>query len=75
MVSIPETITYLDEGIVFIGSKFGDSQLIKLNVNRDETGSFITVLESYTNLGPIIDMCVVDLEKQGQGQVITCSGK
>lgn len=74
VVSIPETITYLDEGIVFIGSKFGDSQLIKLNVNRDETGSFITVLESYTNLGPIIDMCVVDLEKQGQGQVITCSG-
>jgi DNA damage-binding protein 1 len=26
------------------------------------------------NLGPIVDLCVVDLERQGQGQVVTCSG-
>lgn len=26
------------------------------------------------NLGPIVDMCVIDLERQGQGQVVTCSG-
>lgn len=26
------------------------------------------------NLGPIVDFCVVDLERQGQGQVVTCSG-
>ena len=24
------------------------------------------VLESYTNLGPIIDMCAIDLERQGR---------
>ena len=24
--------------------------------------------------GPIVDFCVVDLERQGQGQVVTCSG-
>ena len=28
----------------------------------------------YVNLGPIIDLCVVDLERRGQGQVVTCSG-
>ena len=26
------------------------------------------------NLGPIVDFVVVDLERQGQGQVVTCSG-
>jgi hypothetical protein len=26
-------------------------------------------MESFTNLGPILDMAVVDLERQGQGQV------
>ena len=26
------------------------------------------------NLGPILDMCVVDLDRQGQCQVVTCSG-
>ena len=27
-------------------------------------------METFTNLGPIVDMVVVDLERQGQGQVI-----
>lgn len=31
-------------------------------------------METFTNLGPIMDICVVDLERQGQGQMITCSG-
>jgi DNA damage-binding protein 1 len=47
----------------------GDSQLIKLNSDADEHGSYIQVMESFTNLGPIVDMCIVDLERQGQGQV------
>lgn len=52
-----------------MGSRLGDSQLIKLSVHANENGSFADVMESFTNLGPIIDMCVVDLERQGQGQV------
>lgn len=35
----------------------------------DENGSYIHVLEVFTNLGPIVDMVVVDLDRQGQGQV------
>ncbi len=31
-------------------------------------------MDSFTNLGPILDMVIVDLEKQGQGQLVTCSG-
>lgn len=73
-ISIPESITYLDNGVLFIGSRLGDSQLIKLNKIPDENGSYVSVMETFTNLAPIIDMVVVDLERQGQGQLVTCSG-
>jgi DNA damage-binding protein 1 len=73
-ITIPECLTYLDNGVVFVGSRLGDSQLIHLNDKRDEHGSCITVMETFTNLGPIVDMVVVDLERQGQGQLVTCSG-
>ena len=85
-VSIPETISYLDIGVVHIGSRLGDSQLINLSSTPEvfsdsafgappaEPRNYITVLDTYTNLGPIVDMCVVDLDRQGQRQVVTCSG-
>nr|XP_009587164.1 DNA damage-binding protein 1 [Nicotiana tomentosiformis] len=72
--SIASTISYLDNAFVFIGSSYGDSQLVKLNLQPDPKGSYVEVLERYVNLGPIVDFCVVDLERQGQGQVVTCSG-
>ncbi|XP_043235477.1 DNA damage-binding protein 1-like isoform X1 [Amphibalanus amphitrite] len=72
--SIPECINYLDNGVVFVGSRLGDSQLVQLRVQPDENGSYLTVLDSHTNLAPIVDMVVVDLERQGQGQLVTCSG-
>ena len=40
----------------------------------DENGSYVTIVDTFTNLGPIMDMVVVDLERQGQGQLVTCSG-
>jgi DNA damage-binding protein 1 len=73
--SCASTISYLDNGVVFIGSTYGDSQLIKLQADKDpDTGQYFQVLESYTNLGPIVDFVVVDMDRQGQGQVVTCSG-
>uniref|UniRef100_F6QDR0 DNA damage-binding protein 1 n=1 Tax=Equus caballus TaxID=9796 RepID=F6QDR0_HORSE len=72
--SIAECLTYLDNGVVFVGSRLGDSQLVKLNVDSNEQGSYVVAMETFTNLGPIVDMCVVDLERQGQGQLVTCSG-
>ena len=38
-------------------------------MNSAEPSNFVEVLDSMTNLGPIIDFVVVDLERQGQGQV------
>lgn len=72
--SISSTLSYLDGGVVFVGSAFGDSQLVKLNAEKDGAGSYVEVLEAHANLGPIVDFAVVDLERQGQGQVVTCSG-
>ena len=48
---------------------------VKLNADCDrDTGYYVSVIDSFTNLGPIVDMVVVDLERQGQGQLVTCSG-
>jgi DNA damage-binding protein 1 len=71
---VPECITYLDNGVVFIGSRLGDSQLIKLHTKPVNKNTYLSVMETFTNLAPITDMVVVDLEKQGQGQLVTCSG-
>ena len=43
--------------------------MFQLNVDADENGAFVQIMETFVNLGPIVDMCVVDLERQGQGQV------
>ena len=62
--TVAECITYLDNGYVYIGSRLGDSQLVKLNTEPDDQNSYVTVVETFTNLGPIVDMVVVDLERQ-----------
>jgi DNA damage-binding protein 1 len=72
--SLPETINYLDNGIVFVGSALGDSQLLRLKESPDERGNYVETLETYSNIGPIVDMCVVTGEKQGQSHLVTCSG-
>lgn len=94
--TIAESINYLDNGVVFIGSSLGDSQLIRLNKNQSNTkamqdeliqmdvdlknteslnsSSSIEVLDIYPNIGPIVDMCVVTGDRQGQSQLVTCSG-
>eukprot|EP00911_Craspedida_sp_UC1_P000661 UC1_evm1s507 len=72
--SIASSLTYVDEGVVFLGSSFGDSQLLRLSTEALHDGSYFEELDVYTNIAPIMDMCMVDLAKQGQCQVVTCSG-
>ncbi|POG81286.1 uncharacterized protein OCT59_022028 [Rhizophagus irregularis] len=73
-ISVPSSLLYLDHSYVFVGSHFGDSQLIRLRQDKNEQGFLLDILEKFINLSPIQDFCVVNLERQGQGQVITCSG-
>ncbi|CAI6352621.1 unnamed protein product [Macrosiphum euphorbiae] len=73
-ISIPISLAYLDNKVIYVASKFGDSQLIKLHYEFNENGSHITLLDQYLNLGPIVDMCLVDIDQRGQEQIVTCSG-
>ena len=41
----------------------------QLSTAADENGSFVQVMETFTSLAPILDMSVVDLDKQGQDVV------
>ena len=53
-------------------------QLVRLHPTPpvpSEPTNFVEVLETFTNLGPIVDMAAVDLERQGQCQVQpSCQG-
>ena len=71
--SVASTLSYLDSGCLFVGSAGGDSQLVRLAA-ADAGGSCVEVLDAFPSLGPVVDFCVVDLERQGQGQLVTCSG-
>jgi DNA damage-binding protein 1 len=62
---------------VFVGSTVGDSQLVhvqRTDTSTAENGEILDVIDEFSNLGPITDFCVADLDKQGQTQLITCSG-
>lgn len=67
--SIPESISSLGNGLVFVGSCFGDSQLAKLLHTADESHSYVQILDHFSNIGPIMDMCVVGSERQERSQV------
>lgn len=68
ITSIPETLSYLGSGILFIGSCFGDSQLVKLHTEPQPqfNDTLIEVLETYTNIGPILDFCFIRNGTVGQ---------
>ena len=61
-------MTYLDNGVVFVGSAWGDSQLVKL-CSEPVDGSFVQPLDAFSNLGSVVDMVAVDLDKQGHDSV------
>jgi hypothetical protein len=48
--SVARSISYLDNGIVYIGSDGGDSQLVKLNQEPDEANEGSQVEVSYVDL-------------------------
>lgn len=76
--STAQCISYLDSGFVYIGSNTGDSQLIKLSTTPlPSTNAYVEVVQTFPHLGPIVDFCIIrgmGHLRQGQGQVITCSG-
>jgi DNA damage-binding protein 1 len=58
------SVSYLNNGYCYLGSHFGDSQLIRLDN--------FEIIETFPSLSPITDFCIVDLEKQPQ--IVACTG-
>ncbi|KAH9257836.1 hypothetical protein BASA81_003855 [Batrachochytrium salamandrivorans] len=71
--SVATRLCYLDAGLVFVGSRLGDSQFIRLLAEANDQGSSVEVLETFTNLGPIAGMCLLGGNEK-KGQLVTCSG-
>nr|QDO16372.1 DNA damage-binding protein 1 [Lingulodinium polyedra] len=74
LTSPPRALACLADGHVFVGSAVGDSQLLRLPAAPGPDGRRFTIEETWTNLGPVLDFCVADVDEQGQSQVVTCSG-
>lgn len=112
------TISYLTNGVVFLGSFSGNSQIVKIQriassmpstllipstiktvpvgsskgkerADHDDMdvdtepvngsilqpqGSFLEILETYTNIAPINDAILVESRADNQRQIVTCSG-
>ena len=73
------TLVYLDNGLVYIGSHSGNSQVVKI----EESG--LRVIQSFDNIAPIIDFAIMDLGRgtdtnsmnefsSGQARLVTASG-
>ncbi|KAH9042112.1 CPSF A subunit region-domain-containing protein [Lactarius pseudohatsudake] len=118
-VSPPTALAYLDSQVLFIGSHFGDSQLIRIHTSpvsnlaaptlpipagisvvepsafsysskgkrRASTtdregggrvlasnGTYIEVLDTWQNVGPILDAVLADTDRSGQSRIFTTSG-
>ncbi|PWW77688.1 hypothetical protein C7212DRAFT_277045 [Tuber magnatum] len=56
--SVPETLVHLNQGLLFLGSSSGDSQLIQLY--DDEP--MVRVQQVLDNIGPMVDFRVMDLD-------------
>ena len=71
---IASCLTYIDKGILFVGSICGDHQLVQLLKSRNENGSMVEIIESYQNLAPIHDFKIVNLDNLNQSQIVACCG-
>lgn len=78
----------LSPSLIYISSRFADSQLIRLPASLMSTTTDtmeiedqaeleeedISLIASYTSLAPILDCCIVESDGGGASSVITCSG-
>ncbi|OLN98037.1 DNA damage-binding protein 1a [Colletotrichum chlorophyti] len=58
-------LVYMGDGMLFLGSHYGDSQL--LQVNLDEMT--MTIIQTIPNIAPILDFSIMDLGNAGDSEV------
>ena len=74
--SVASCIVFIDElydnTLLYIGSYSADNQLIKLNTEPDTHGSYLSIIHTQQNIGPIKDGIIV--YSNDQPALVTCSG-
>lgn len=82
----PKAVTYLGENFVHIASAGGDSMVVQIPAEMDDSmspaqGSQLTEIHRWPNLAPILDFVVDDGAggdpsnvRSAQARIITCSG-
>ncbi|EJC97967.1 uncharacterized protein FOMMEDRAFT_162310 [Fomitiporia mediterranea MF3/22] len=73
-VSPPTSLTPLASQYIYVGSHFGDSQLIRVTSERSSNGSYLEISDTFKNIAPIMDAVFEDTDDSGQPTIITCSG-
>ncbi|KAK4161057.1 hypothetical protein QBC43DRAFT_303294 [Cladorrhinum sp. PSN259] len=79
-------LVYLGNGLLFVASHYGDSQLLKVDLHNEEPDQLVQPIQTLANIGPIIDFAVMDMGNRGddnqlgneyssgQARIVTGSG-
>lgn len=68
VTSKASTLVYMGDGILFVGSHHGDSQLLRVDV-ESRTASFLDDSPAFSNNAPILDFVIMDMgDTSGGGQ-------
>lgn len=78
-----EVMVYMGNGVLFVGSHLGDSQVVRLKLDGDDLS--LELLQTLPNIAPVLDFAVMDMggrdgETQtneyssGQARLVTGSG-
>ena len=73
-ISCATTIIYLNNGIFYVGSHYGDCQLARLSPvalrGLDGKLSHVQILDVYKNVAPISDAVITESEGSTQARII-----
>ncbi|KAL2259215.1 hypothetical protein VTK26DRAFT_7185 [Humicola hyalothermophila] len=79
-------LVYLGDNLLFVASHYGDSQLFRLGLDNSDSESMLQLVQTISNIGPILDFTVMDMGHRGddgqlgneyssgQARIVTCSG-
>ncbi|KDE08581.1 hypothetical protein MVLG_01354 [Microbotryum lychnidis-dioicae p1A1 Lamole] len=70
--SSPTALVCLADEVIYLASRFGDSQLIRLLPSSPNNE--LELVASYPSLAPITDSCVVRGQSGASSHLVTCSG-
>ncbi|KAK4330616.1 DNA damage-binding protein 1 [Rhodotorula toruloides] len=62
---------------VYLASRFGDSQIVRFVSGEDEGmagPAELALVDSISNIAPIVDLCIVSAHGQAANYAVTCSG-